>query len=122
MTRFSKFSLAALGGATVIMLTSSADAMTVSRFRASIDEVRLYCERIDESFWKKRNLYGCGEKLACGDGSCRVVVERRPQRRPPVRHRDPGGKGGPDGGGDNGGGDNGGGGQGRGGIGAAARN
>jgi hypothetical protein len=122
MNRFSKFSLAALGGATVILLTSSADAAVVSRFRASIDEIRHYCERIDESFWKKRNLYGCGDKLGCKDGNCKMVKEEPPPRRPPptVQRRDRGGKGN---GGDNGaggtaGGDGNNGGQGTGAAGA----
>jgi hypothetical protein len=125
MTRFSKFSLAALGGATVFTLASPADALTVSRFRASIDEVRSYCERIDESFWKKRKLYGCGDQLGCNDGNCKMIKEEPPpRRRPPlttVQRRDLGGKGN---GGDNGAGgssDSGGGGGGQG-TGAAGRN
>ena len=45
MTRLSKFSLAALGGVTVLMLAVPAEAATgYSKFYASIDDLRRYCE------------------------------------------------------------------------------
>lgn len=126
MTKLSKLSLAALGGVTVLMLAVPADAaIGRSKFRASVDEIRRYCERLDESFWKKRHWYGCGDKLGCRDGSC-VIVKKLPPPPPPTyqppRFYSLGGKGGQkDGGGDpgtkaggnnDGGNDNGGGNQG----------
>ena len=72
MTRLSKFSLAALGGVTVLMLAFPAQAATgPSKFYASIDDLRRYCIRLEEPFWKKKRNYGCGQVL-CSDGVCQV--------------------------------------------------
>lgn len=101
MTKLAKFSLAALGGVGMLMLAMPADAAVGrSKFRASVDEVRRYCERLDESFWKKKTWYGCGDKVGCKNGSC--VIVRSPPPPPPVydppRLYSEGGKGGKNGG------------------------
>jgi hypothetical protein len=80
MTKLSKFSLAALGGVTVFMLAGSADAaIGSSKFRASLDELRRYCERLDEPFWQLKRRYGCGDQVECASGHCqhRVYVRLR---------------------------------------------
>jgi hypothetical protein len=77
MTRLSKFSLAALGGVTVFMLAGSADAATgSSKFRASLDELRRYCERLDEPFWQLKRSYGCGDKVECASAHCQYRYKR----------------------------------------------
>jgi hypothetical protein len=114
MHSLSKFSLAALGGAGMLMLAAPVDAATgYSKFHASVKEVRRFCERFDEPFWKKRRNYGCGDRLVCAGGDC--IVRSLP---PPPHWRDPAllfslekpGDGGNDGGGSVRGGPNGGGG------------
>lgn len=117
MNTLSKLSLAALGGLTVLMVAGSADAATGRyKFRASIDEVRRYCERIDEDFWRSKRNYGCGEKIGCVSGSCRAFTPPPPPPpptyQPPTAFFKKGGGNGPDGGKKAGGGDNGGGGKG----------
>ncbi|MFZ5677814.1 MAG: hypothetical protein ACOZAM_33030 [Pseudomonadota bacterium] len=77
MTKFSLHgvSLAALGGMAALMVTISAavpaDAATGrSKFQASPEELRRHCWRIDETFWKSKRRYGCGEVVRCAEGSC----------------------------------------------------
>lgn len=107
MTKFSlqSVSLAAFGGVTALMVTLSvavpADAATGrSKFQASPEELRRHCWRIDETFWKSKRRYGCGEVVRCGDGICtRIKLEEPPTYDPPTAFfkREPGKNG--DGGG-----------------------
>lgn len=95
MNRFSKVSLAAFGGVTVLMLAVPADAAVGrSKFHASINELRRFCERIDEPFWRLKRNYGCGDEIVCSGGSC--VREYSPPRRQPLfsLRRGDGGNGG----------------------------
>lgn len=111
----SKFSLAAFGGVTLLMLAAPADAaISRSKFNASMDEVRRYCHRIDEDFWVTKRRYGCGDKIGCADGACRVYSPPPPP--PPPTYPPPlakahdgggNGNGGKDSGGGNEGGDGG---------------
>lgn len=117
MNNLTKISLAALGGITVLMLAAPADAaIKRSKFNASVDEIRRYCERIDQDFWLAKRSYGCGVKIGCTSGSCRVYTPPPPP--PPPTYPTPrlltrdGGGNGSDGGKKGGGNDNGGGGQG----------
>lgn len=113
MTKFSlhKVSLAACGGVAALMVTLSvavpADAATGrSKFQASPEDLRRHCWRIDETFWKSKRRYGCGDVVRCSDGSCvRIVIVEPPQTYDPPRiffKREPG-KNGDDGGGPGGG-------------------
>ena len=68
MTKFStpKLSLAALSGVAVLMLVASAAVPAAastgsSKFRATPEELRRHCWRIDETFWMSKRRYGCGE-------------------------------------------------------------
>ena len=84
MTRLSKFSLAALGGVTVLMLAVPAEAATGSpKFYASIDDLRRYCERVEEPFWKKKRNYGCGQFI-CSEGVCQVRKSSPPKKLYPL--------------------------------------
>ena len=108
MTRFSKLSLAALGGVTVLMLAVPAEAATGhSKFYASIDDLRRYCERLDEPLWKKKRNYGCGQFI-CADGVCQVRKSSPPKKTYPQHSLRPGDGGKSDNGGVRGGGSNGG--------------
>lgn len=129
MTKFSlhKVSLAAFGGVAALMVTLSvavpADAATGrSKFRASPEELRRHCWRIDETFWKSKRRYGCGEVIGCSEGNCRQLVKTPPppQYDPPTAFlkRHPGKNG--DGSGGNGGRNGGGGGEGGGGNSSSA--
>ena len=114
MNKLTKLSFAALGGITVLMLAVPADAaIKRTRFSASMDELRRYCMRIDEDFWRAKRSYGCGDKIGCTSGSCRVFKEPPP---PPPNCtycvRKDGGGNGSDGGKKSGGNDGGDGGQG----------
>jgi hypothetical protein len=103
VTNHSKFSLAALGGVTLLMLDAPAyAAVSHSAFQASPEQIRRYCDRLDEDFWRAKRSYGCGEKILCMNGECRV---HRPLPLYVLRPQDEGGKGGGNGGGrgDNGG-------------------
>lgn len=98
MTKLSTFSLAVFGGVSVFMLAVPADAATDRvKFRASVDEIRRYCERLDEDFWYTKRTYGCGSKIGCVSGNC-AVREPPPRRRhqPPVFVLEEGGKRGGD--------------------------
>jgi uncharacterized membrane protein YgcG len=111
MNNLTKISLAAFSGIAVLMLAAPADAaIKRSKFNASMDELRRYCHRIDEDFWRVKRTYGCGEKIGCTNGSCRVYTPPPPP--PPPTYWPPrlltrdggnGGDGGKKGGGDNGG-------------------
>jgi hypothetical protein len=123
MTKFSlsKFSLAAFSGAAVLMVVASMAtpanaALGGSKFRATPEELRRHCWRIDETFWMSKRRYGCGE-IFCAEGKCRTVFNP-PQYRPPT-YPIPGANGGEGGGGQRGAG-GGGGGQSGGSAGAAA--
>ncbi len=76
MTRHSmhKFTLAAFSGAAVLMLaayaTVPANAAT-GKFRATPEELRRHCWKIDKTFWLSKRRYGCGEVVVCTGGSCR---------------------------------------------------
>jgi uncharacterized membrane protein YgcG len=113
MNMLSKFSLAAFGGVTLLMLAAPADAaINRSKFNASMDDVRRYCHRIDEDFWRTKRSYGCGEKITCTSGSCRAYIPPPPPpppTYPPPQAKDGGGNGhgGKKGGGGNDGGDGG---------------
>jgi uncharacterized membrane protein YgcG len=73
MTTLPKISLAALSGLAVLVLAGQADAAVDRRkFQASPGEIRRYCERIDQDFWRAKRSYGCGEKIRCTNGNCRV--------------------------------------------------
>jgi hypothetical protein len=73
MTTLSKISLAAFGGLAVLVLAGQADAAIDRRkFQASPDELRRYCHRIDQDFWRLKRTYGCGETISCVSGNCRV--------------------------------------------------
>jgi len=97
MTKFStsKLSLAALSGVAVLMLVASAAVPAAastgsSKFRATPEELRRHCWRIDETFWMSKRRYGCGE-IFCRAGECRrrqVVYEQ------PVLRKGDGGNGG----------------------------
>jgi hypothetical protein len=114
MTKLSKFSLAVFGGASMLMLAMPADAATSRvKFRASFDEIRRYCDRIDVDFWWTKRTYGCGG-IGCASGDCVATVPKKPpppKYPPPLYAQDRGGKGGGDQGGPSagGGGGNGGG-------------
>ena len=96
MTKFStpKLSLAALSGVAVLMLVASAAVPAAastgsSKFRATPEELRRHCWRIDETFWMSKRRYGCGE-IFCRAGECRrrqVVYEQ------PVLRKGDGGNG-----------------------------
>jgi uncharacterized membrane protein YgcG len=93
MTKFSlhKVALAACGGVAALMVTLSvavpADAATGrSKFEASPEELRRHCWRIDETFWKSKRRYGCGDVVRCSDGSCVKIVVVEP---PPPPTYDP---------------------------------
>lgn len=80
MTKFSlhKVSLAAFGGVAALMVTLTvavpADAATGrSKFQASPEELRRHCWRIDETFWKSKRRYGCGDVVRCVEGTCMKV-------------------------------------------------
>jgi hypothetical protein len=105
MNKLSKFSLAVFGGVSVLMLAVPADAATGRvKFRASVDEIRRYCERLDEDFWRTKRTYGCGNKVGCYGGNCTADAPKRPPPPPPpLFARDSGGKRGGDTGGVNGG-------------------
>lgn len=127
MTKFSmpKISLAAFSGVAVLMLVASAatpaDAsIGRSKFRATPEELRRHCWRIDETFWISKRRYGCGD-IACTSGKCRILVVETPPPPPPpstvpIPRRgdgsngkaDNGGDGGNSGGGKKGGGSSGG--------------
>ncbi|MGE0240486.1 MAG: hypothetical protein AB7F09_00470 [Parvibaculaceae bacterium] len=110
MNRFSKVSLAALGGVTVLMLAVPADAAVGrSKFHASVNELRRFCERIDEPFWRLKRNYGCGDEIVCSGGSC-VREYSPPRRQPPPLYSLRRGDGGNGGGGSTRGGNEGGGG------------
>jgi hypothetical protein len=117
MTKLTTISLAAFGGMTVLVLAGSAyAAVDRTTFQASPNELRRYCERIDQNFWRAKRTYGCGDKVGCASGNCRIYKEPPPPpppRYPPPRFltRDGGGNGG-DGGKEGGSHDNGGGAQG----------
>ena len=96
MTKFStpKLSFAAFGGIAVLMLVASAmpaaASMGDTKFRATPEELRRHCWRIDETFWMSKRRYGCGE-IFCRAGECRrrqVVYEQ------PVLRKGDGGNGG----------------------------
>ncbi|MGE3874743.1 MAG: hypothetical protein AB7F74_17470 [Parvibaculaceae bacterium] len=112
MNTLSKFSLVVLGGAGMLMLSAPADAATGRvKFRASFDEIRRYCDRIDVDFWWTKRTYGCG-KIGCANGNCVVTAPKRPpppQYPPPLYAQDRGGKNGGDKGGPSAGGGGGGG-------------
>jgi uncharacterized membrane protein YgcG len=100
MTKFSlhSVSLAAFGGVTALMITLSAavpaDAATGrSKFQASPEELRRHCWRIDETFWKSKRRYGCGEVVRCAEGSCVKIKIQQPPTYPPPQiafKREPG--------------------------------
>lgn len=112
MTKFSlnKVALAAFGGAAaltiVVLAATPADASTGgSKFRASPEDLRRHCWRIDETFWKSKRRYGCGDVVRCAEGTCvRISTMKPPPPPPPPPQltREPGKNG--DGGGGNGGG------------------
>lgn len=104
MTKFSlhSVSLAAFGGVAALMVTLSvavpADAaIGRSKFQASPEELRRHCWRIDETFWKNKRRYGCGEVVRCTEGSCMRIKEWRPPtalyKREPGKNGDGGGGG-----------------------------
>ena len=91
MTKFStpNLSLAALSGVAVLMLVASAAVPAAasigsSKFRATPEELRRHCWRIDETFWMSKRRYGCGE-ISCTNGQClrrhEVVVYKQPVAR-----------------------------------------
>lgn len=102
MTKHSlqKVSLAALGGAATLMILVSAsvpaNASTgSSKFRASPEELRRHCWRIDETYWKTKRRYGCGEVGRCTEGACvktKIVKlpPPPPPPQPPTAQREPG--------------------------------
>ena len=102
MTKFStpKLSLAALSGVAVLMLVASAAVPAAasigsSKFRATPEELRRHCWRIDETFWMSKRRYGCGEIL-CAAGKCRrrhVVVYEQPPSSVPIPRKGDGGNG-----------------------------
>lgn len=113
MTKFSlhKVALAAFGGVAALMIVvataAPADASTgSSKFRASPEDLRRHCWRIDETFWKSKRRYGCGDVVRCAEGTCvkisTVKLPPPPPPPPPQLKREPGKNG--DGGGGNGGG------------------
>lgn len=115
MNKLTKLSFAALGGITVLMLAVPADAaIKRSRFSASMDDLRRYCMRIDEDFWRAKRSYGCGDKIGCTNGNCRVFKEPPPPPPPNCTYcvRKDGGGNGNDGGKKGGGNDGGDGGRG----------
>ncbi|WP_119269874.1 hypothetical protein [Taklimakanibacter deserti] len=84
MNKLSKFSLAVFGGVSVLMLAVPADAATGRvKFRASVDEIRRYCERLDEDFWRTERTYGCGNKVGCYGGKCTAKFRSPPPPPPP---------------------------------------
>lgn len=90
MTKFPlhQVSLAALGGVTALMITISmaapAEASTGrSKFRASPEDLRRHCWRIDETFWKSKRRYGCGDVVRCAEGMCVKIAEVPPPPPPP---------------------------------------
>lgn len=120
MTKFSlhKVALAACGGAAALMVTISmavpADAaIGRSKFRATPEELRRHCWRIDETYWTSKRRYGCGEVIGCSDGKCVKIkiVEPPPPptydpptvffKREPGKNGDGGNGGARDGGGSN---------------------
>ncbi|WP_119389544.1 hypothetical protein [Taklimakanibacter lacteus] len=89
MTKFPmpKISLAAFSGVAVLMLVASAAtpadaAIGRSKFRATPEELRRHCWRIDETFWISKRRYGCGD-IACTSGKCRILVVETPPPPPP---------------------------------------
>jgi len=100
MTKFSlsKFSLAAFSGAAVFMLVASVvtpanAALGGSKFRATPEELRRHCWRIDETFWASKRRYGCGD-IFCAEGKCRLVLkEYQPPSTVPIPRAN-GGEGG----------------------------
>lgn len=106
MNKLSTFSLAVFGGVSVFMLAVPADAATDRvKFSASVDEIRRYCERLDEDFWYTKRTYGCGSRIGCVSGNCTVrEPPRRRRHQPPVFVLEEGGKRGGDTGSVNGGG------------------
>lgn len=116
MTKFSlsKFALAAFSGAAVLMVVASVAtpanaALGGSKFRATPEELRRHCWRIDETFWMSKRRYGCGD-IFCAAGKCRATFSP-PQYQPPSTVPIPGTNGGDGGGGARGAGGGGGGGQ-----------
>jgi hypothetical protein len=90
MTKFSmhKISLAAMSGVAVFMLVASAAApadaaIGSSKFRATPEELRRHCWRIDVTFWMSKRRYGCGEVVACVAGKCLVKYAPPPPPPPP---------------------------------------
>lgn len=90
MTKFPlhQVSLAALGGVAALMITISmaapAEASTGrSKFRASPEDLRRHCWRIDETFWKSKRRYGCGDVVRCAEGMCVKIAEVPPPPPPP---------------------------------------
>jgi uncharacterized membrane protein YgcG len=90
MTKFSlhNVSLAAFGGVTALMVTLSvavpAEAASGrSKFQASPEELRRHCWRIDETFWKSKRRYGCGEVVRCAEGNCAKIKIIEPPPPPP---------------------------------------
>lgn len=103
MTKFSmhKISLAAFSGVAVFVLVASATApadaaIGRSKFRATPEELRRHCWRIDETFWMSKRRYGCGEVVTCADGNCRRSHRRPPPNDPPplIARKGDGGNGG----------------------------
>jgi hypothetical protein len=102
MTKFSmhKISLAAFSGVAVFVLVASATApadaaIGRSKFRATPEELRRHCWRIDETFWMSKRRYGCGEVVACAGGNCRKLPPPPPPHYPPplLTHKGDGGNG-----------------------------
>ena len=115
MTKLSlqKISFAGFGGAAVLMIAvamaAPADAATGrAKFRATPEELRRHCWRIDETFWNAKRRYGCGEVVRCAEGACIKISKVKrpppPEPQPPLLTvtREPG-RNGDGGGGDNGG-------------------
>jgi len=97
-----KIALAAMSGVAVLMLVAAATApadaaISRSKFRATPEELRRHCWRIDETFWTSKRRYGCGEVVTCAAGNCRIYTPPPPPAQlssPKLTHKGDGGDGG----------------------------
>jgi hypothetical protein len=78
---------ATAAGGLASLASPSHAAMTADAFIASLDDLKRVCRRIEEPLWAKKHNYGCGSKIVCAEGSCKVkkrVVIRIPIRPRPI--------------------------------------
>lgn len=110
-----KISLAAFSGVAVLMVVASMSVQANasygsnggSKFRATPEELRRHCWRIDETFWMSKRRYGCGD-IFCAAGKCRTTFKLPPPPTyppPQLSHNGGEGKGGARGAGGAGGGE-----------------